>query len=100
MSDFKVRKTITLDPDLVAEFGDEGTALSANINAALRQVKDQRTAQALFDAYVADLLETFGAPDAEAVARFDALFDEAAAEAHEGVRTWAKTREKITGPSR
>ena len=37
----KVRKTVTLDADLIEDFGDDGN-LSATINGALRREADMR----------------------------------------------------------
>lgn len=42
MSAAKVRKTLTLDPELVEALGDDDTALSSTINSILRQEVGRR----------------------------------------------------------
>ncbi|MGH3350990.1 MAG: hypothetical protein ACRDPS_10020 [Nocardioides sp.] len=75
MSTPKVRKTITLDPDLVAEFEGDPAALSATVNAVLRAEKRRRDDQAALAAYVADLVDTYGEPDPETREAVAAVFD-------------------------
>lgn len=75
MSAPKVRKTITLDPDLVAEFEGDPAALSATVNAVLRAEKQRRDDQAALTAYVAELVDTYGEPDPEIRAAVTAVFD-------------------------
>ncbi|MFI5626605.1 hypothetical protein ACIA03_24315 [Nocardioides sp. NPDC051685] len=75
MSTPKVRKTITLDPDLVAEFEGDPAALSATVNAVLRAEKQRREDQAALATHVADLVEAYGEPDPETRATVAAVFD-------------------------
>jgi len=75
MSAPKVRKTITLDPDLVAEFEGDPAALSATVNAVLRAEKQRRDDQAALAAYVTELVGVFGEPDPETRAAVAAVFD-------------------------
>lgn len=42
MSTAKVRKTLTLDPELVEALGGDDTALSYTVNAILREEVDRR----------------------------------------------------------
>lgn len=42
MSAAKVRKTVTLDPELVEALGDDDSALSSTINSILREEVDRR----------------------------------------------------------
>ncbi|MCK9247443.1 MAG: hypothetical protein M0P31_00465 [Solirubrobacteraceae bacterium] len=66
----KVRKTLTLDPEVIDALGDDASALSATVNAVLRDEIDRRAQRAALAAFVADLDATFGEPDPEAVERF------------------------------
>ena len=45
-SDGKVRKTLTLDPDVVDVLGSDPAGLSATVNALLREEVERRTLQA------------------------------------------------------
>jgi hypothetical protein len=42
MSTAKVRKTLTLDPELINALGGDDTALSQTVNAILREEVDRR----------------------------------------------------------
>ncbi|MGE4426149.1 MAG: hypothetical protein AB7G37_06845 [Solirubrobacteraceae bacterium] len=66
----KVRKTLTLDPEVIDALGDDASALSATVNAVLRDEIDRRAQRAALAAFVADLDAAFGEPDPEAVERF------------------------------
>ncbi|MDR1266027.1 MAG: hypothetical protein LBK42_10835 [Propionibacteriaceae bacterium] len=67
----KVRKTLTLDPDVVGAFGDEPAALSAAVNAVLRQELERRVRRADLAALVAELDRRFGEPDPALVEEFE-----------------------------
>lgn len=71
--DEKVRRTLSLDADLVAELageGDDPRALSHTVNDILRnEVEARRRHQSLVH-LVADLDATFGPPDRADVDRF------------------------------
>lgn len=59
----KVRKTVTLDEDIVEELigpGEDPRALSPAINEALREVLDRRRRRRALAMLVAHLDETFG----------------------------------------
>lgn len=75
MSVPKVRKTVTLDPDLVAEFEGDPAALSATVNAVLRAEKRRRDDQAALEAYVVELVDAYGEPDPETREAVAAVFD-------------------------
>lgn len=66
----KVRKTLTLDPDVVDAFGDDSAALSATVNSILRREMHRRTRRAALEAFVASLDAAFGEPDPGDVERF------------------------------
>lgn len=66
----KVRKTLTLDPDVVETFGDDTSALSATVNAVLRDEMERRSRRAALTALVAMLDEEYGEPDPAEVDRF------------------------------
>jgi hypothetical protein len=66
----KVRKTLTLDPEVVESFGDDPNALSATVNAVLHAEMDRRVRRAALAAYVAELDVQFGEPDPGEVDRF------------------------------
>ena len=66
----KVRKTLTLDPDVVATFGEDPSALSATVNAVLREEMLRRQRRAALAAFVAELNAAFGEPDPDDVERF------------------------------
>lgn len=66
----KVRKTLTLDPEVVETFGQDPSALSATVNLILREEMDRRTRRTALAAFVAELDAEFGEPDASDVERF------------------------------
>lgn len=66
----KLRKTLTLDPDVVAVFGDDPTTLSATVNAVLRREMERRSRRAALAALVASLDTEFGEPEEAEVERF------------------------------
>ncbi|MFT4215590.1 MAG: hypothetical protein QM619_00160 [Micropruina sp.] len=66
----KVRKTLTLDPDVVQTFGDDAAALSATVNAVLRAEMERRARHAALADFVATLDAEFGEPDPADVERF------------------------------
>lgn len=69
----KVRKTLTLDPDLVEAFGDEPAALSATVNQILREEVERRARKASLVALVAELDDLYGPADPELVDEFTRL---------------------------
>lgn len=66
----KVRKTLTLDPDVVKTFGEDPSTLSATVNSILHAEMDRRSRRAALAEYVAGLDAEFGEPDASEVERF------------------------------
>ena len=66
----KVRKTLTLDPDVVESFGGDPSALSATVNAVLREEMARRQARTTLAAFVDRLDVDFGEPDSADVERF------------------------------
>ena len=56
----KVRKSLTLDPDVVAVFEDDVEGLSAAVNLALRETVVRRARQRELEARVAELDALFG----------------------------------------
>lgn len=61
MATAKIRKTLTLDPDVIDALGDDEVALSATVNEILRtEVERRRRAEAL--ASLLDRLETERGP--------------------------------------
>lgn len=70
----KVRKTLTLDSDVVDAFSaDDPDNLSGAINAVLRAERERRERRVSLAALVADLAEVHGEPDRDEVERFKAL---------------------------
>src|SRR5258708_1405956 len=76
MSDGKVRKTLTLDPDIVEVLGSDTAALSATVNALLREEVERRKRQASLEEMVGELRAAYGEPDPEVRARVKRAFDE------------------------
>lgn len=76
MSDGKVRKTLTLDPDIVEVLGADPAALSATVNALLREEVERRKRRASLTELVGELEEYYGKPDPDDVAKVSRLFDE------------------------
>lgn len=66
----KVRKTLTLDPDVVESYGDDATTLSATVNAVLRAELDRRERRAALQHFVEALDAEFGPADRGEVERF------------------------------
>lgn len=66
----KVRKTLTLDPDVVETFGEDAAALSATVNAVLRDEMERRARRAALRTFVDTLDAEFGKPDPAEVERF------------------------------
>ena len=66
----KVRKTLTLDPELVMAFGDAEGGLSAAVNAALREHLARMERQDALAARVAELEAEYGPADRAEVERF------------------------------
>ena len=69
----KVRKTLTLDPEVVAALGDDPEALSTTVNAILLAEIQRRELRAALTRFVDRLDEEEGEPDPEAVDRFRRL---------------------------
>ena len=70
----KMRKTLTLDSDLVEALGAEAEeSLSAAINEALREVVARRHRRANLAELVAELEAQYGPADPAQVAEFEAL---------------------------
>jgi hypothetical protein len=69
----KVRKTLTLDPEVVAALGDDPNALSATVNSILSDEIARRARQAALAAFVDRLDAEFGPPDPVEVERFRRL---------------------------
>lgn len=80
MSDGKVRKTLTLDPDIVEVLGSDPAALSATVNAVLREEVERRKRRDNLCELVEELEEHYGPPDAADVEKVERLFDEIDAE--------------------
>lgn len=66
----KVRKTLTLDPDVVETFGDDPSALSATVNSILHAEMERRLRRSALAAFVAELDSQFGEPEQSEVERF------------------------------
>ncbi|MGH2861973.1 MAG: hypothetical protein ACRDLT_10795 [Solirubrobacteraceae bacterium] len=71
----KVRRTLTLDADVVAAFADT-PSLSAEVNMVLREELRRRVARAELETFVARLDAEFGAPDPAEVEHFVSLLRE------------------------
>ena len=69
----KVRRTLTLDPDVVEAFGEDPESLSAAVNAVLRVEMERRQKRAALKVLVDELAEKYGEPDPEQVAYFERL---------------------------
>jgi hypothetical protein len=66
----KVRKTLTLDPDLIRAFGDNESGLSAAVNAALREHLARTERHDALAARVAEMEAEYGPADPAEVERF------------------------------
>ncbi len=73
MSPAKVRKTLTLDPDLVDALGGDDTALSRTVNAILREEVDRRQRQSALSDLLSRLEAERGPVDEDRVAEFRRL---------------------------
>lgn len=73
MSRGKVRKTLTLDPEVIAALGDDDVALSATINEILRHEVERRQRAAALSALLARLESERGPVDPDEVAHFRRL---------------------------
>jgi hypothetical protein len=80
MSDGKVRKTLTLDPDIVEVLGSDPAALSATVNALLREEVERRKRRASLKELVEELEAHYGPADPDEVERIRALMQKAKAE--------------------
>ena len=69
----KVRKTLTLDPDLVEALGDDPAALSATVNEILRHEIERREMRAALGRFLGELENEHGTPDPEKVEYFRQL---------------------------
>ncbi|MDR1187226.1 MAG: hypothetical protein LBK95_07205 [Bifidobacteriaceae bacterium] len=69
----KVRKTLTLDQDLVAVFAKDPGGLSASVNTVLREEMERIARAKALAATVDDLDEQFGEPDPALVEEFRRL---------------------------
>jgi hypothetical protein len=69
----KVRKTITLDPDVIEVLGADDAALSATINEILRAEVDRRQRAAALAKLLARLEDERGPVDPDEVADFRRL---------------------------
>lgn len=66
----KVRRTLTLDPEIVAEFEGDEAGLSAAVNLALKETVERRARRRQLAAFLDELEAIHGAPDPAAVERF------------------------------
>ena len=80
MSDGKVRKTLTLDPDIVEVLGSDPAALSATVNALLREEVERRKRRASLKELVEELERRHGPADPDEVEKWGGLMREAKAE--------------------
>ncbi|MDR1119042.1 MAG: BrnA antitoxin family protein [Bifidobacteriaceae bacterium] len=69
----KVRKTVSLDPDVVDVFMEDPAGLSAAVNAALRKEMERKARAKALAAMVDDLNDRFGEPDPELVEEYARL---------------------------
>lgn len=73
MSQAKVRKTITLDPEVVEALGDDDAALSTTINDILRSEVARRQRAAALAEMLTRLERERGPVDPDEVARYRQL---------------------------
>jgi len=73
MSTPKVRKTLTLDPELVDALGDDEAGLSFTVNAILREEVKRRQRRAALSGLLARLELERGSVDEEQVEEFRRL---------------------------
>ena len=69
----KVRKTLTLDPEVVSALGDDPVALSATVNAILLAEIERRSRHAALGSFLDRLTAEHGEPDPELVDHFAKL---------------------------
>ncbi len=69
----KVRKTLTLDPEVIEALGDDDIALSATINEILRDEMQRRQRAAALAALLARFEEERGPVDPDEVVDFRRL---------------------------
>ncbi|MDR1187228.1 MAG: type II toxin-antitoxin system CcdA family antitoxin [Bifidobacteriaceae bacterium] len=70
----KVRKTLTLDQDIVNELREDDVALSATVNSVLRDEVERRKNLEALGRFVAELDELAGEPDPALVEEYRKLF--------------------------
>jgi len=73
MSGSKVRKTITLDPEVIDVLGGDDVALSATINEILRDEVERRQRAAALSGLLSRLEDERGPVDPDEVAQFRRL---------------------------
>ncbi len=73
MTRSKVRKTLTLDPEVIDALGDDDVALSATINEILRDEVERRQRAAALAGLLARLAEERCPVDPDEVAEFRRL---------------------------
>jgi hypothetical protein len=66
----KVRKTLTLDPEIVSALGDDPVALSATVNAILLEEIERRERHAALGSFLDRLSAEHGEPDPDLVDHF------------------------------
>ena len=88
MSDGKVRKTLTLDPDIVEVLGSDPAALSATVNALLREEVERRKRRDNLRELVEELERLHGPADPDEVEKWRRLMRDAKEEyeAYDGAR--------------
>ncbi len=70
MSTAKVRKTLTLDPELVDALGDDDRALSYTVNTILREEVDRRQRLSALSGLLSRMEAERGPVDDERVAEY------------------------------
>lgn len=73
MTRSKVRKTLTLDPEIIDVLGDDDVALSATINEILREEVERRQRAAALAGLLSRLEDERGLVDPDEVAQFRRL---------------------------
>ncbi|WP_300681246.1 hypothetical protein [Nocardioides sp.] len=74
VAESKVRKTLTLDPEVVEAFGGDARALSAAVNDVLRAEVERRNRRRALREWLDELEEKFGPPDPAEVERAKEVF--------------------------
>jgi hypothetical protein len=67
----KVRRTLTLDPDVVEAFGHDDQALSSTVNAVLREEMERLRRRTALASFLGELDALYGPVDQETVAHFE-----------------------------